>query len=442
MRHAMSESNPYAPPAATDPAPPAAAGWQVHGPGLLVSGGTVLPQVDLETGEREEGMKSIPRDFPANGLARLVGILIVGGAVAAPGMIGAEIWYALIGASLLFAIGRALRGNVTNRAPIREFISRDRERKMRVRQRWRAVTVVAGFVLIMVTPLTLSPSHPDYMTIIIAKFGGGGLLLVLAAYLLRDRTTAKTLPGPPGWLKISPVHPDALAYLAGLENERRLAAGNPRKRLVRTIYFHRYPLRLILGKRWNPFLVINLALMKWLRSRRLERDIYHSSESEPMPLDTMCPAIRGQIHAWLAAHPDWTIHKGESVTWPDGSLTTHAAVLVSPGLEHSVNFTCLWTEARPDRAEVIASFNTWLANGLLVRTWGTDFLELPVPRVNQFRAKGNPEQLFAQHLRNLGGHAIDASRDTAELDARILLFLHDLDDALTAAGYQSELREI
>lgn len=348
--------------------------------------------------------------------------------------------------SLVFSQLTALRGPSNERIVISEFFGEHRLKARGTRRKWRFIAIGIICAVMMANPFLISRFNPDYTGIVVGIFTGGVVLLIgIAIWAVLDQSSAKTLAGPPGWLRIAPVHPQALAFLHDLENEARLqAAALPasRKRLIRTTYYHRYPLRLLIGKNVSkPLLLIRIVLMKLLRSRHLVRETYHHSEALTVPADQLCPQVLTVVDSWLAAHPGWSFVTGEQSTSPAGDLHLHSAILAAPGLDHSACIVHAWATLKPESGTTQCSFGSWLADGTFIRTNDHPFLPHRNPRVRDFRASGTPDQVFQAHLHHCAGQAIAPSRGPQELLARVQQEKEETDQLLTAMGYQSEVRE-
>lgn len=246
-------------------------------------------------------------------------------------------------------------------------------------------------------------------------------------------------------MRIAPVHADALLFLMLIENRQRqepTAQPEARKRLVRTSYFHLYPLRILLGNKKNPLILIRIALMKLMRSRLLERETYPFSEAEPTPAGRLCEPLREAIQAWSLLHPDWFFLSGERLPSPSGEVTVESATLTAPDLAHSAFITHAWAAMRPEQGVTQFSFGTWLTDGSLIRTNDHPFIELSNPRVHEARTKGAPERVFLAHLQRCAGQPLSPARDSEELHARILQANEESDRLTTEMGLHSEAREV
>ena len=446
----MSDSNPYAPPAVAELEAPSSLTWQVQGNALLVKNGAVLPQIDLETGEHAREMKCAQRVLETAGSMLFVRFFLLAGICIVLTRFFEMKLAATVGIaaalSLVFGQLAALRGPSNERIVISEFFGEHRLKARGTSRKWRFIAIGIICAVMLANPFLISRFNPDYTEIVVGVFIGGVVLLIgIAVWAVLDQSAAKTLAGPPGWMRIAPVHPQALAFLNDLQNESRLqAAALPasRKRLIRTTYYHRYPLRLLLGKNLTkPLVLIRIVLMKLLRSRHLERETYHYSEVLTVPADQLSPQVLTTIDSWLAAHPDWSFVTGEQSTTPAGDLHQHSAILVAPGLDHSACIVHAWSTLKPEAGTTQCSFGSWLADGTFIRTNDHPYLPHRNPRVRDFRASGTPDQLFQAHLQHCAGQAIAPSRDPQELLARVQQEKEETDQLLTAIGYQSEVRE-
>ena len=446
----MSDSNPYAPPSVAEPQASSSLTWQVQGNALLVKNGAVLPPIDLETGEHTLEMKCAQRVLETAGSVLFVKMIILGGiSVIFTRFFRMELAATVaVLAALSLVVSRlsALRGPSHERIVISEFFDENRFRMRGRRRKWRFVAIGAICALMMANPFLISRFNPDYTMIVVGLFLSGVVLLIgLAVWAVRDQSSARTLAGPPGWMRIAPVHPQALAFLNNLENQARLQAASltsPRKRLIRTTFYHRYPLHLLLGtKVTNPLLLIRLFLMKILRSRHLERETYHHSEAVKVAPDQLCEQLQKAIGSWFSTHPDWSFVTGRQSPSPAGDLHLHSAILASAGLEHSASIVHSWATLKPELGTTGFSFGSWLGDGTFIRTDDHPQLPLRNPRVKAFRASGSADQVFQAHLHHCAGLEIAPSHDPQELLARVQREIEELDQRLTAMGLQSEVRE-
>jgi hypothetical protein len=267
------------------------------------------------------------------------------------------------------------------------------------------------------------------------------VFLLLAAWALFDRSKLKIESAAPGWLKISQLHPGALSFLRHLEETPALSSPT-KKRQIRTAYFHRYPLRMLIGHLRNPLLVLNITLLKLLRSPLLVREVWHYSEAEKVPLENLCDPLREATESWLADHPSWAFVTAERLPSPAGDLVTETATLASPGLEHCMNFSRSWMEQRANKGITAISFLTWLADGTLVRTHDHPQLASLDPMVIHHRASGPPDRVYQSHLRHLAGRPVLPAADLPDLLARLARENERADQYLVKRRILGEVREI
>lgn len=443
----MSEANPYAPPQ-TEPEAPSGPTWQTDGLGVLVKNGVILPQVDLETGEHDADLKCGHRIL--TDVAPLSGRIIGSALVVLVTFVGFRltdsIFLIFVGICtwLLVNMLMALRGPQGGRILIWEFATEERLKRRNRRRGALIAGLIAVACLMILIPVMLSPRNPDFTEIVIGCFIGSVLAIIgLAIWASRASSFAKTLAGPPGWMRISPVHPQALDFLQAMETERVREGqqkGEAGKRRVRTAYLHRYPLRMLLGKTIHPLRVLRLALMKLLKSKFLEIEFYHYSEATKISYGELYPTLQAAVDSWLGAHADWRWLDGESNASAAGNLNVHTAVLSSPDLAHTAAFSCAWTPARSGPATPYLHFNSYQMGGTLVRTHDHRFLPLPHSNMRMFRASGGQEDVFQAHLENCRGQAIAPPLDADDLLARIEVAKEEMDELLTEGGFQGEVR--
>ncbi len=441
----MSEANPYAPPQ-TEPEVPSTVTWQTDGLGLLAKNGVILPRVDLETGEHEAPLKCRHRILLTN-TSTISARVIAVGVVAFLGFRHAEpIFLILVGTCVwfLFNTVMGLRGPHGGRIVVWEFATETRLKRRKRRRKSLVAGLIIFAALIILMPIMVSSRNPNYTEIVIGNFIGGVLVIIgLTVWASRASSFAKTLAGAPGWLRISPVHPQALGFLQAMEAEMFCVAqlkGEAGKRKVRTAYLHRYPLRMLLGKTIHPIRVLRLALMKLLKSKFLEVEFYHYSEATKISHDELYQPLQAAVNAWLANHSDWRWLYGESNSSTAGNLHVHWAVIASPDLAHTVVFSCAWNPASPRTGIPHLQFKSYQMGGTLVHTHDHHFLHLPYSHIKAFRATGKPDQVFHAHFENCSGQAVVPPLDAHDLLARIEAAKEETDRLLTEGGFQGEVR--
>lgn len=445
----MSGENPSAPPAIAENEAPSSLLWRVDGEDLLVRNGAVLPEVDLETGETGDGLQRKPRanlTMPARSFNRTAKLVLLYFAVA--WFFGVEGLIVLLGvgtAAVLFNFLARLRGKPESSMIIWEFIGPAHMKGRKMRIMWRLRILYAIGLGLLIAPFVISTRSPDHDAWMLRIFGSGiGIIALLYVWANLDRPKSFNRNGPPGWLRITPIHPDALKVLMETEHQMRTkpAQSETRKRLVHTVYLHRYPLRMLLGHQiTNPLSILICVLMKLLRSRSMVRDAYHFSEAEERSLENLNPSLREAAAAWLAAHPGWTFISGDHLTSPAGDFIVENAILASPGLEHIARIDRAWKERRENKGVVHFTFLSWLTDGTHASTLDQPYITIKNAHKHQ-QATGTPEQIWQAHLRHVSALPISPAADTAELRARLLRDMEETDRLLIEKGLRSETREV
>lgn len=434
----MNGENPYAPPAVAETEAPSTRYWHTYGTSLIVKNGTTLPKIDLETGADDDSLQPIQRIHQASsagGVIRLL-ILVVLYFVLSHffEISGVSIFLYFFAGSLILRPVLRLRGT-TDRVTIWTFTEARRVKRALLHKRIRL-----GSLFLLIAVIFFSPGYGDW--ILPAYFCWMGLMIALGIWALLDKPKNKLHPDKPGWLRITPLHPEALRKFHELEARMLPVAAPARKRLVRTVYYWRYPLRMLIGRRiYNPLVILQCALMKLLRSRLLVRDAWHFSEAEETPLENLHPQLRDAATAWLTAHPGWTLITADHLTSPAGDLTVENATLASPGLEHVARIGRAWLEQRDAKGIVHFHFLTWLTDGTHASTHDQPCLILENPQLHQ-QVSGPPEQVWQAHLRHVSTLPVSPAADIAELRTRLLREKEQTDKLLTAKGLQSETREV
>lgn len=441
----MNPDNPYAPPATAEPEAPSSLLWQLDGVSLFVKNNTVLPKVDLETGETTGDLKAVRRILRVRaGSSAILRVIIIVVAIQFIPYTGRHnpflLFLGLFVVMFLFKQGQALRANPARRVLIWEFAGPRTQRGRLVRNKWRVAIYVLGLVSIL-TSFVPSLSYDQEQQF---RFGGFAILLINLVWRVIDLPKARAQAGPPGWLKISPVHPEAVRFLSHLQQESRSDSvrAATRGKLMHTAYFHRYPLAMLLGKRKNPFTIFSLFLAKLLRSHQLRRDAYHFSEAESRALEELCPHLQNQAASWITGHPGWHFLSGSHQVFPAGDIILEFANLASPGLEHHLNISASWNVGAPGYIPAQSNFTTWLADDTSIVTHERPFLQLRIPGIQEFRAKGNPDAVFQSHLQHIAGKPLDPPKDAEEFLSRLDARRAVTDRRLTELGYQSETREV
>lgn len=443
--------NPYAAPTTVDLESTVNVPWQVQGLAVVVKHGTVLPEVDLETGRHGEGLVSAQRvwhivDRHIWAMIALMGI----GIYAVSLIVSIRLWITMVivvGVSYGYQFLRALHGPVHSRVVITESVDPARFAARKRRTRWRLIVIGVVIAVMFAVPFSVSRYHPDYTSLVLGTFGTGLVLIFsLLIWTVLDVSSAKTRQAPHGYLRIFPVHPDALTFLMAIEQDQRRAlteaAPQDHRKKVVSINLYRYPLKMLLGTGPRKTKqVVMLAIMKWLRSKHLVRLGYHSSETEKTTIAKLCEPCRNAATEWLAAHPDWIELYGEIRHIPDGSMEEHGAILASADLAHCINLSYCSSPAKPTEGITHAEILSFLADGRFLRTADARYIKVPVPGVILSLETGTPEDLFRMHLAQAAALPIVSHPDIAALRASIRQFEETLETHLVAKGYQSPPRE-
>lgn len=443
--------NPYASPTTVDLENAVTVPWQVQGLAVVVKHGTVLPEVDLETGCQGEGLVSTQRvwhvvDRHIWAMIALMGI----GTYAVTLIVNLNLWITMVivvGVSYGYQFLRALHGPVHSRVVITEYLDPARFAARKRRTRWRLIGIGVVIAVMFTVPFAVPRYHSDYTSLVLETFGTGLVLIfALLIWTALDVSSAKTRIAPRGYLRIFPVHPDALSFLMAIEQDQRraLAEAAPqenRKKVV-SINLYRYPLKMLLGTGPRKTKqVVMLALMKFLRSKHLVKLGYHSSETEKTDIAKLCEPCRAAAAEWLAVHPDWIELHGEIRKVPDGSMEEHGAILASPDLAHCLNLSYCFSPASQAEGITHAEILSFLADGRFLRTADARYIKVPVPRVILSLETGTPEDMFRMHLAQAAELPIVTHSDISVLRANIQQFEQVVETHLIAKGYQSPPRD-
>jgi len=447
----MSQPNPYAPPAVHDLEAAPSLRWQVDGSSLFVRNGVRLPEVDLETGALGEGLIPVQRRHDG-----MLPMKLLGGGVLIAIFYVADHWlrgsglgpflvlyvFLLLGFWLL-----RLRGPGASLVIVSVFREARLENHRKLRQRIRTWLSLALAAVILLVPSFLSNQFYSRLKEVEYLFGLAGLFFAaMGVWRLLDRPRPRVRAGPPGWLRIPRVHPAALAEFARLEAMERasVAAGGPqRPRRVHTTFYHRFPLRVLLGKRgMRTPRAISLLVMKWLRSRHLVRDTYHFSEAETVAADTLHEKIRGLTQEWLAAHAGWSLVTAERLLPLSGEVVSECAYLAAPGWQHLLTITHAWLGQRAGSEPCGLTFQTKTAAGITFGTTNQPLLPFKQAHTDNCTVRGTSEEIFQCHLARLGNREIDAPESLAALRQRILQSKQEFFDLAAAHGLYGPVREI
>ncbi len=411
----------------------------------MARNGAMLPKVDLETGVSDGEMTAVRRtlDFARSqwviGPVAVVGFFIYQGSVFAtnhdwPG-------WPLMWGILIF--GRVLRAALKEGpTTIWEFREAAGERRRQYRRKWRVGLLFVAFAM-LIGGAMLSAGSNSLDTGLL--FCGFGLLAIQSIWAFFDRPKTRSESAPRGWLRIRNIHPEAMARLRRIEAEElgKISLSEiPRRRRVFTAYYHRYPLRSLLGDRWkNPFAVFVIARMKFLRSKRLERESYEFTEAQEISEEQAHERLRERIQSWRAAHPDWPVLYIERLPSPAGDLTLESAFLASPDLAHFLCFHHSWLEQRPPGSGEF-HFITWLAGEKMLCTTHKPLLPIDRQNVETLRVKGTEEEVFQAHLQRCALRQIDAAADHTQVRERFQQEKKQMAELLEKAGLRGPSFEI
>jgi|GEM_PF-4782108 len=441
------EVNPYAPPSAGGPADDSPQGpdYRVEGEWLLVRPGTLLPEVDLEGRGEGAGLTPVGLRF-ATGRSAPPLRLAVAGALLLGGLwiFGAErLLLVMLMLPLLvgLVLGLALR---RERGPpgvwrVRGFASQDALRTRWRRTRLRSAMSLPALLLILVPALV-----PEFLGA--TAPGGGawfaaGVLVVLGLLLWHALDLGWTCARvADGWIYLRGIRPRALSELAS----RTAVLPAPRRRKVQVFRLHRLPLnRLVTVLRWNPLQWLLVGQLKWLRSKALERPVYHWSETEWRGPEAADPALMAWWRRKVAGSTlaDWQAVAATRTDAPDGDTRTEEIVFRSPdgrailvpGLVRFANGR-VYVERRQLHARSWATDGRVLATGTLpLRRWVPDWLEAVT-------VKGSPGRVARRHLDRLGGE--DLRRvETAGLRREFEREMEARTEAMEAAGVLGPVEE-
>lgn len=445
----MSEvHNPYATPSAGEMTDSFGVNWQIAGADLLAKNGVTLPMVDLQTGIREEDMKTITQTvkvMTAKRTFKIIAAFVV--FLSLREIFELERFGVFLPfLVLMFLLNRLgiLSKDPNSEIRVFSYVEASRTRRMSKRRQIRLLALILlGLLMFVPAFVELGPLglFGDWL---MWAFPGATLgLIALAVWTVFDHPQPRPIADQPGWLRFRNIHPQAISYLRELERENvetiRLSSPE-RNRRVRTSYYHRYPLSVLLGRRiYNPLAVIQMALLKWFRSPLLVRKTYHFGEADRVRLEELSPPLQKTVGQWLATHGDWHFIEGQRLPSPAGDVTVDTAILASPDLKHVLFIHYVWTLLQPRKGIPSIKFLSWSINGTSVWTQDHPHLDLGLPNVEEYRAHGSPDRVFQAHLRNCEGHMIRGPGNVEELLAKIDQEQEITDRCLSERGYQEEL---
>jgi hypothetical protein len=445
----MTQENPYAPPAVAETETVSSRYWRLDGIGVILKNGATLPKVDLDSGvsEGEETLRSIQCIHQNAGIGLVISLVIPYFLIIVLSsyfeISSTSLFVSVIAGSLLLTRVMNLRGSQSSRIVIWFFTEERRAKRATIRRNIRIGTLVlllAGLLVRMLAPVGSSPF--GFFKLYLVWLG---CMVALAIWALFDRPKYKIRAAESGWLQISPIHPKALEFLSRIEAEelqQQDSSGQPPKRLVQTIYLHRYPLRVLIGSyHRNPLMILQIALLKLFRSRLLVREAYHHSEAEAVTMDQLCTPLREACENWLTAHDGWAFVSGERLPSPAGDLIVETAYIAAPGLEHYLRIMRAWLQHTPKKAELHLTFTTWIDDGSEhISTMDQPFITLKNPQFHH-RAKGGPEAVYQAQLGHIAGFNIHRPQDVSALLRLLQTDKEESNRLMVERKLHSEVRE-
>lgn len=188
--------------------------WSLFGSGILVRDGTTLPQVDLETGETGEGMvrqTTVHERMTFLSHVKHIAFSII---LIVTFVAWRHLGYGLLSllAAMVAASGwkrfQASRGRPNDHyTVIHDFISARRKKARTFRRVGQSVILITGL------GFAFAPGGGLVFPVLLCSFA-----ISLWELACRPKAGISTEPGK--FVRISPVHPDALAYLKTLEQPR------------------------------------------------------------------------------------------------------------------------------------------------------------------------------------------------------------------------------
>ncbi len=421
----MNQDNPYAPPKVTELEEQHGRHWRLYGNSVLVKNGASLPKVDLESGvtEEEAPLRAIRRTQQHLGMQSVISIAgtfaIIYAIKSVFDVSTPVLLIVTFVCSLFFRKIIGVRSGTSSHFTVWIYSEERRYKKFLFRRNLR----IAAFILLLIYPISLmffsSASFLEVDELLVGYGVWLALILILAVWSALSNPAYKLRPTSHGWLRIVPVHEKALAYLRQLETAElalQAATDTPQSRLLRTMYLYRLPLRFLMGKKLrNPWKILLIILMKYLRSPRLERQCYDYTEAENITQQELCPPLAIACEDWLSAHQDWFFLNAERHPSPLGDLHTETAYLATVGLQHCLTITRSWLEKSPQNATNQQCFITWIDDGSKhVSTHDSTFLVLENPQLSA-RAHGTTEEIYQFHLNHFSAYHIHHPKEISDL---------------------------
>ncbi|GAA5484784.1 hypothetical protein [Haloferula sargassicola] len=305
----MDETNPYAPPTEMDAPQWKPGEWRVGDGCLYFRDGARLPEIDLLSGRSDGFLAPAATRFRAPGssakVLRYASAVVFGGMLLLTVFLDVDLPLTTLAAGvfLLSFLSRALGRGSGKTALLRWQVDPtgfgpSKHLAWARPLYWGSL----GMFLLILFAGFESWMLPAAAIFIMMSFG----TLVIA----RSRVQLRCVGERDGWFEIRGI---PAAGLAGLAGKARVSseAGEPRmrRRKVFTSYLHRFPfLGLIWVRRWNPFAVLTLLILKIQRSPALVREQFHDSEAIDLVPSRRAPELQAAwkecdglvISSWLA----------------------------------------------------------------------------------------------------------------------------------------------
>ncbi|MBK1884006.1 hypothetical protein JIN85_16420 [Luteolibacter pohnpeiensis] len=394
-------ANPYASPVTEEVTTTTAAAWKVDGASILLKHATVLPAVDLVSGETDGEM--VTMRVVRRPVAQAIPFLVITfSAIFLASFFDLELKFAEL-FPLVFLILLALRifSSINPRsAAAVAWVHRNKNQLNKERK----IKRVAGYLgIALAASITLLGFFIDQVGLKLSLELSAACLLGLfglVVWRMIKRSPLRVRLASPGWLRISGIHPNALAQLANLDREQQQKFAQTEKftRKVFTAYYHRYPMWAITLKNRNPLVFVIILLMKLLRSKQLEQDLYHHSEATPIELEKLPELLQTTIRDWLANHPTWQVIQAARALRPNGVVVSDNILLCSEDRAHVLGIQHVIVVPKPKSAWVSFSFYSRTNENLTLMTSSDRLLVSKMADFVGRTRKGTPDELFAQHL--------------------------------------------
>jgi hypothetical protein len=418
----MNESNPYAPPQEMEVEAHYDRCWRLHGQGLLVKNGVTLPPIDLDSGVTENQTPLRVDKYSHQHLnfrfvvTMTIPIATFGFCKSIFHLNQAEAFLAMFVSSFLIGRLMSITGKGMQSCTIWLFTEERRHKRKLIR---RYLRIAATVILILpIFGIKFIVGLPEMNLLLFGFMIWVCLFLALGIWSISDNPKFKTKQFSPGWLSISNIHPQALEYLRLLEAEelsQQALLEPPPIRRVRTMYFHRLPLRMLVDSQRNPLKILLIVLMKYLRSPRFERLFYDDSEASELTQSELSPTLLEACDRWLARHSDWGFVKATTLDSPLRDFQVETAILTTADRSSTLIIVQNSTAMTPHQVQFQNTILSWINDGeKFISTFDCPFLELKDAHLCH-RASGTPQTFYEEHIRNLQGYPIYLPENITEL---------------------------